>query len=328
MGIVDIIIVLIIIFGIYIGWQHGIIKQISDLIILMFASFISGKISDKLFGLLYKYLPFLNFKGKAEGLKSINIIFWKIMLYLACILLIIYIISVIFKKTKLEEKISNSMVEAGGLSKILGAVLSIPLTLLLIFNLSLILLSPNFNLKVIASSKLSSLVLKKTPVLSRQNINLYSNQIYIIKRINEEDNTYENYETVNEDIINNILQTKLVSNEIIEELKNDNKLVGTRKENVQDNTEDDNNSDSSDNKNSNKNNNGNNNDDDDNDVPTDDSSDNYDDSSDDTSDSSDGYDEDDSNIEDNIDVDDEPIEDDVDDFGDMDDFDDDFGDDF
>lgn len=323
MGIVDVIIVLIIIFGVYIGWQHGVIKQISDLVILMLTSFVSGKISDKLFSLLYKYLPFLNFKGKAEGLKSINIIFWKIMLYLACILLIIYIISMIFKKTKLEEKISNSMVEAGGLSKIFGAVLSVPLMILLIFNLSLILLSPNFNLKAVASSKLSSLILTKTPILFRQNINLYSNQKYIIKRINEEDNTYENYETVNEDIINNILQTKLVSNEIIENLKNDNKLVGTRKQKTQDNydnTEHDDNNVPNDDKNSNRNNN----DDDNNDLPYDDTDDNYDDSSDDTSDSSDGYDEDDSNIEDNIDVDDEPIEEDVDDFDDMDDFDADF----
>lgn len=223
--IVDIMIVLVISFGLYIGYQQGIIKQLVDLIILYIVSFISGIISDKLFNLLYNYLPFFNFKGKAQGLKSINIIFWKVLLYITCILLILSLISKIFKKIKIEEKINNTVVEAGFISKILGTLISIPLMFILIFNIMLVLLSPNFNLKIIADSKLAPIVLENIPILSSQNSILYQNQKYILKRINKNDN----YKKINNDILRKMLSSKLVSKEVLKDLKVNNKLVGTRK---------------------------------------------------------------------------------------------------
>ena len=77
MQIVTIITILIFLLGIYIGYQKGFIKQLSDFLILFISSILASFISDKLFSILYKYLPFFNLSGKSEGLKSINIILWK-----------------------------------------------------------------------------------------------------------------------------------------------------------------------------------------------------------------------------------------------------------
>lgn len=228
MQIVNIIIIFIFLLGIYIGYQKGVIKQLSDFLILFISSILASFISDKLFSVLYKYLPFFNLSGKSEGLKSINIILWKLIIYVLCILILILIIRQILIKTKLYDKIINSMVDISLLNKILGMIISLPLVLILIFNISLFLLSPNFNLKQLNDSKVISTIMIKTPVLSWQNKNLYNNQKYIIKRINKKDNTRKNLKKVNNDIVNNMMETGFINNSIINKLNKENKLLGTR----------------------------------------------------------------------------------------------------
>lgn len=228
MQIVNIIIIFIFLLGIYIGYQKGVIKQLSDFLILFITSILASFISDKLFSILYKYLPFFNLSGKSEGLKSINIILWKLIIYVLCVLILILIIRQILIKTKLYDKIINSMVDISLLNKILGMIISLPLVLILIFNISLFLLSPNFNLKQLNDSKVISTIMIKTPVLSWQNKNLYNNQKYIIKRINKKDNTKKNLKKVNNDIVNNMMETGFVNKSIIDNLNKENKLLGTR----------------------------------------------------------------------------------------------------
>ena len=70
--------------------------------------------------------------------------------------------------------------------------------------------------------------MSKTPILANANYNLYSNEKYIIERINESDNTIDTYSDVNDDIINNMLDTKLVSNKIMDYYESKNKLLGTK----------------------------------------------------------------------------------------------------
>jgi len=229
MGVIDIVIILVFIFGAYIGYQRGFIKEISDFVLVFIASFLSGKISDMLFGMLYKFFPFFNFYGKSEGLKAINIILWKLILYVIIIMLIILLIRKLYVKFKIKNKIMDTMVEANLVTRILGIVISIPLMMVLLFNILLVGLAPNFNLTSINNSKFVCFILEKTPVLSRENKNLYENQKYIIKRINEDDNTLNGYKNVNNDIVNNIIKTKLVSEDKILFLKKENKLVGNRK---------------------------------------------------------------------------------------------------
>lgn len=228
MQIVTIITILIFLLGIYIGYQKGFIKQLSDFLILFISSILASFISDKLFSIFYKYLPFFNLSGKSEGLKSINIILWKLIIYVLCILIIILIIRLILIKTKLYDKIINSMVDISLLNKILGMIISLPLVFILIFNISLFLLSPNFNLKQLNDSKVIIAIMNKTPVLSWQNKNLYNNQKYIIERINKKDNIKKNLKKVNNDIVNNMIETGFVNKNIINNLNKENKLLGTR----------------------------------------------------------------------------------------------------
>lgn len=229
MGIIDIIIIVILLFGIYFGYKKGLLKQFTDFLILFISSFVSGRLSDILVAKLYNVVPFFNFFGKSEGLKSINIIFWKLILYLILIVIIILVLRLLINKTNLQSKILDSMVETTFSSKILGMVISIPLMIVFLFDIIILLSSPNFNLVCIYNSKVAYTIMTKNPILGRQNINLYANERYIIKRINEDDNNVENYKIINNDIINNFLKTKLVSKETVNDLENRNKLLGERR---------------------------------------------------------------------------------------------------
>lgn len=228
MGVIDILIVLALIYAVYAGFQSGWLKILTTFILMFVASYIATKVSDFLFGILYKVLPFFNLFGKSQGLKSINIIIWKILLYIAVFIVIVVIIRKISFKFKIEEKVVDSMVNISIPSKIFGALFAIPLFVVLIFNFILIFMMPCMNFKALNNSKVSKLIMKNTPVLSGANLNLYNNESYIIKRINKSDNTKDNLSKVNDDIIDNMTSTKLVNKNIINELKEEDKLLGTR----------------------------------------------------------------------------------------------------
>ena len=229
MGIVDLFIILIFVLFIIYGYQRGFIKTISDFISIVFTSIISGVLSDILFNIIYRFLPFLNFFGKAKGLKSLNIISWKLTFYIIIYILMIKVIDVIYKKFKLDKKIMDSMIEVKFIGKVLGAIVSILLSYVAIFNVILILLNPVFNNKYLASSKVSNYIMNNTFILSGMNKSLYNNEIYSIKRINKSDNNYKKYSKVNNDIIINMLKTNFISDKIISNLSDKNKLLGTRK---------------------------------------------------------------------------------------------------
>lgn len=228
MQIINISIIIAFLLGIFLGYQKGAIKQLSDFLILFISSILAGFISDILFSITYKYLPFLNFNGKAEGLKIINIILWKIIIYIICIIILILIIRSLLIKFKLYDKIIDSMVDISPLNKIIGALLSIPLVFISIFNICLILLLPNFNITQLNDSKVISKIMENTPILSLQNKNLYNNQKYIIKRINMKDNTSKNIKKLNKDIENHMLKTGFINKNIIENLEKEKKLIGKR----------------------------------------------------------------------------------------------------
>ena len=228
MQIINIFIIIAFLLGIFLGYQKGAIKQLSDFLILFISSILAGFISDILFSITYKYLPFLNFNGKAEGLKIINIILWKIIIYIICIIILILIIRSLLIKFKLYDKIIDSMVDISPLNKIIGALLSIPLVFISIFNICLILLLPNFNITQLNDSKVISKIMENTPILSLQNKNLYNNQKYIIKRINMKDNTSKNIKKLNKDIENHMLKTGFINKNIIENLEKEKKLIGKR----------------------------------------------------------------------------------------------------
>ena len=147
MGYVDILVCFILILGVYLGYQRGIFKELGDFLSLLIAMLLSYPASLGLSKLLYKVLPFFNFSGKVKGIKAVNIILWRVIIYLIVLFFLLAVIDRILIKTGIKEKITDSSVEAGIISKLLGSLLSIPLVILFLYNIALLANVPNMKIK-------------------------------------------------------------------------------------------------------------------------------------------------------------------------------------
>ena len=81
MSIYDGLVILILVFGLFLGYQRGFLKQTVDFVVLLITMIIASPLSKLLCKLLYPVLPFFNFSGDAKGLKAINLIVWRLIIY-------------------------------------------------------------------------------------------------------------------------------------------------------------------------------------------------------------------------------------------------------
>ena len=269
MNYVDILLIIIMVFGLYLGWTAGFFKSIIDLITFYVCSIISNIISSLIINPLYTALPFLNLAGKSEGIKAINIIVWRVVIYIFILIVLLLIISSISKKFKVREFLLDSMVDTSLILRIFGVLFFFPITIIFLLHLILFFNLPIFNLKDIKESKVANTIMTEVPVISSLDKKIYESENYAIEQING-DNPKETYKDINDDILNNLIDNGIVKSSASDKLES--KLVGERGES----------------NNKSKNNSGN--DFDDNDDDSDDSGDNKNNDSDDNQDDSDDYD--------------------------------------
>lgn len=229
MSIYDGLLLLILVFFVFLGFQRGFIKQVSDFVVLLISMIIAAPLSKLICNLTYKVLPFFNFMGDAKGLKTLNLILWRLIIYFLIILIIIFIVSRIFAKFKISNKIRESMVEQNIVSKILGAIMSVFLGVIVLYNALMIINTPFIEFNLNKESKVSKFIMEKTLVISSLNKDVYKTSNYAKKIVHSKKNTDKNYKNVNIMIINNMIVNDLVSSDLAIELNDDGKLQGKRK---------------------------------------------------------------------------------------------------
>ena len=225
MSILDGVLLLIILLILYLGYQRGIIKQASDFIVLLISMLLSSFLSKLLCKLLYPILPFFNFYGDIKGIKSVNLIIWRLIVYIILLVLIILIIRRILIKLKLQNKIKESEVEAGLISKLFGIIMSVFLSIIFLYNLLLVINVPLFNINL-KESKISNFILEKTIIISKQNEDVYLSENYAKTIIYDSNDTFE---VKNDKILNEMLKDNLVTKNVLLKLEEKGKLVGKTK---------------------------------------------------------------------------------------------------
>lgn len=226
MGYVDILVCFILIIGIYLGYQRGIFKELGDFLSLLMAMLLSYPASLGLSKLLYKVLPFFNFSCKVKGIKAVNIILWRVIIYLIVLFFLLAVIDRILIKTGIKEKITDSSVEAGIISKLLGSLLSIPLVILFLYNIALLANVPNMKINEFATSKSKKIILEKTLIISKLNEGIYYSEEYANRLIYSKYNTNKTFKLVNKKIIDNTITNKLISRSSAKKINK--KLYGTK----------------------------------------------------------------------------------------------------
>ena len=228
MSIYDGLIILVLLLLLFLGFQKGIIKQATDFGVLLVLMIISSPLSKLLCNLLYPVLPFLNFSGKVKGIKSINLITWRLVIYFILIAILFFIVRRIFIRLKISRKLKDSEVDAGMVSKLLGIVMAFPFAVLVIYNVLLVVNVPLMSFSIKEESKVAEIVLEKTLIISNLNEDVYLTSNYARNQIYDGKNSEKNYKKVNMKIVNNMINNNLVKSKVVKKLDKKGKLVGTK----------------------------------------------------------------------------------------------------
>lgn len=166
MNLVDIIIIVILLLGAFIGFRRGFTTQLLSLcgfVVVVMAAFL---FKNPVSAYLYEHLPFFNFPGLLSGISVVNILMYEVIAFFIIFIVLYIILKVIVMVSHLFEKLLDATILLGIPSKLLGAVLGIFENYLVAFIILYIVSLPFFDIDMVKKSKLRTQILEKTPVLN------------------------------------------------------------------------------------------------------------------------------------------------------------------
>ena len=198
MNITDIIIIIILLLYVLKGFKNGLLPTLVNFVGVFLVFIIAFYIKGPLSILLYENLPFLSFGGIFKGILAVNILFYEAISYGLTILVLGILFGILKRLSKIIERILKMTFILTLPSKLLGAVVGLLEGVVVLFIILFIASVINTLVPYVKDSKLSSIILNKTPIISNVTNNLISssNEIYetIIK--NENDKNIANLESI------------------------------------------------------------------------------------------------------------------------------------
>ena len=214
---IDLIIIIFLIFGAILGAKRGFTKELVTLVGFIAVLVISFLLKGYVVELFYDLFPFFEF----DGLTALNILLYESISMLILVIFLSAILKLILRATSAFEKFLNFTIVLGIPSKILGAILGIIEHIGLAF---IVLYVASINYNVAADSKVANFILTETPLLS----NVCDKTIETVKEINElkekSEEINSNNATLNRDILNLMIEKKVISEEKVADLINKGKL--------------------------------------------------------------------------------------------------------
>lgn len=162
--VVDIIIIIFILLGMYGGWRRGLIKSIVNLVGLIAVIIIAYSLRYSVAEFLIDNMPFFNYLG-FEGLTTINILVYNMLAFIVIFVLLYCALNIIIALTGFIDTLLKFTVIWILPSKIGGAIVGFLETWVFIFVLLFALQSFNMTANWIIDSKVSNVILNHTPVL-------------------------------------------------------------------------------------------------------------------------------------------------------------------
>lgn len=166
MEIVDIIILIIILFGAVIGFKRGftrsLVSALGFIVIAILAFFLKNPLSV----LLYENLPFFKFGGILKGVTVLNIALYELLAFVIVLAILGVVLKILMIATSVFEKLLKMTIILGIPSKIMGAIVGAVESFVIVFIALYIVSLPMFNISFIENSKWKKQILNNTPVLS------------------------------------------------------------------------------------------------------------------------------------------------------------------
>ncbi len=162
--VVDILIIIFILLGTYVGFKKGLIKTLVNFIGLVAIIIISYSLRYYLAEFLIEKLPFFNYVG-FEGLTSINILIYNVISFIVIFILLYCVLNIIIAVTGFIDTLLKFTVIWVIPSKIGGAILGFLESWAFVFIVLFVLGSFNLTANLIGDSKTSNFILDHTPIL-------------------------------------------------------------------------------------------------------------------------------------------------------------------
>ncbi len=194
MNVVDIIIIILLIFGALIGAKRGFTKQLVSCLGFIVVVILAFLLKNPVSIFLYEHLPFFSFAGIFEKVSILNILLYEAVAFLLVLFVLMIFLRLLLFATSIFEKFLTATIILGIPSKILGALLGLLESFIWIFILLYVLSLPFFNIKIIEDSSFREPILTKTPILS----NFTLDNIEFINEFSDLKDKYKEKENSNE----------------------------------------------------------------------------------------------------------------------------------
>lgn len=221
MSLVDVVIIILLLLGMFLGFKRGVILETVDTLGFVIAVVLAFLLKNKLSIIMYENLPFFNVDFIFKGASVINILIYEIIAFLLVLLLTLIIVKVLKLISRLIEGVLKATVILSIPSKILGALVGLVKWVLIVFVASYIL--SMFNYDYMKDSKISNYLLSNSKVLSR----ITDNTVEVYKEFSSLKDKYEDskdYESLNRDALDLFLEKKIITLDSVKVLKEKGKL--------------------------------------------------------------------------------------------------------
>lgn len=166
MNILDALIIIFLLVGAGAGLSRGLIKQSVLLVGLIVVLVLSFYIRIPVSTFFYKNLPFFNFDGIFKGMSVLNILIYELIAFLLVFSVLYIALRILIKISGIIEKILKATIILGFFSKIGGSIVGIIESYVIIFVVLFVFSQPVLKVSGMEDSKLTPIILNRTPVLS------------------------------------------------------------------------------------------------------------------------------------------------------------------
>lgn len=174
-NIVDLIIMFFILFGAFIGFKRGVIRQGVSTVGMIIILYLSFKLKNPISSFMYTNLPFFSFNQILEHGEVLNILIYESLAFIFTFSILEVILNVVIKFSNILERFLRISMFLELPSKVLGFILGAVEYYILTFIILLLLSQPIFKLsdnEYLNTSKLKEIVMSNTIILSDDAKNL------------------------------------------------------------------------------------------------------------------------------------------------------------
>lgn len=223
MNIIDVLIIVFLLFGGYIGFKRGLTKQLLSSIGLILVVVLAFVFKNPVSTFMYENLPFFKFGGVFKGVTVLNILVYEVIAFFLVLAILLIILRVLIFISGIFETFLKMTIVLGIPSKILGGVLGIVENLIVLFILLYVFTLPIFGIDGLNDSELGKKILKNTPYFSSQ-IDKSVNVAYEFIDLKEKYEKATNPNEFNLEALDLLLKRNIITIESVDKLIEKEKL--------------------------------------------------------------------------------------------------------